>query len=326
MLADVAEDPTGDRVKGDQCQQAGNDQAAVQRTHDVFAVGGFDEKCANDRGDDGEAAEHQRIHHRALYDFRFRQHQCGEHHGRDDRDRIGFEQVSRHAGAVADVVADVVSDHCRVTRVIFGNSGFDFTHQIGTDVGTLGENAAAQTREDRNQRGTEGQTDQRFDDIAHFGAVSRIVGQIPEEQHGAEQAQSHHQHAGDGAAAEGDIQRGVDTLAGGFGGTHIGAHRHVHADVTGEARQDGADGESRCRGAAQCDPDQHEQHRADNGDGGVLAVQVRLCTGLNCCSDFTHAVIAVRLRKDPADRHHAVDERGDGANQRKDQTIRHDYS
>ncbi len=119
---------------------------------------------------------------------------------------------------------------------------------------------------------------------------------------------------------------GVDAFACGFGGTHVGAHRDVHADVAGETRQDGADGERRSGGAAQRDPDQHEQHRADDGDGGVLAIQVGLRTCLNCRCDFAHAVIAVRLRDDPADRHNAVDQRGDGANQRKDQTIRHDYS
>ena len=63
----------------------------------------------------------------------------------------------------------------------------------------------------------------------------------------AEQAQAHHQHAGDGAALEGDLQRGVEAVVGRFGGAHVGAHRDVHADVAGEAREDGADREAACR-------------------------------------------------------------------------------
>ena len=88
-------------------------------------------------------------------------HQAAEQHRRDDGDRVGLEQVGGHAGAVADVVADVVGDHRRVARVVLGNAGFDLAHQVGADVGALGEDAAAQSREDRDQRGAEGQADQR---------------------------------------------------------------------------------------------------------------------------------------------------------------------
>jgi hypothetical protein len=95
-----------------------------------------------------EAMMAKRIHHCALYNFKFWKHQRSQNHGRDDRDRVGLEQVGGHAGAVANVVANVVGDHCRVARVIFGNAGFDFAHQVGTDVSALGENAAAQAGED----------------------------------------------------------------------------------------------------------------------------------------------------------------------------------
>ena len=76
-------------------------------------------------------------------------------------DRVGLEQVRRHAGAVADVVADVVGDHRGVARIVFGNAGFDLADEIGADVGALGEDAAAQSREDRDQRAAEGEADER---------------------------------------------------------------------------------------------------------------------------------------------------------------------
>ena len=84
-----------------------------------------------------------------------------EQHRRDDGHRVGLEQVGRHAGAVADVVADVVGDHRRVARVVLGDAGFDLADQVGADVGALGEDAAAESREDRDQRAAEGEADQR---------------------------------------------------------------------------------------------------------------------------------------------------------------------
>ena len=77
---------------------------------------------------------------------------------------IGLEQVGRHAGAVADIVADVVGDDGRVARIILGNAGFDLADQVGADVGALGEDAAAETGEDGDQRGAEAEGDQRLQD------------------------------------------------------------------------------------------------------------------------------------------------------------------
>ena len=82
---------------------------------------------------------------------------------------IGFEQVGGHAGAIADIVADVVGDGRGVARIIFRNAGFDLAHHVAADVRTLGEDAAAETGEDRDQRGAEGKRHQRVDDGAAGG-------------------------------------------------------------------------------------------------------------------------------------------------------------
>jgi len=74
---------------------------------------------------------------------------------------IGFEEVGRHARAVADVVTDVIGDHRGIARIVFGNTGFYFSDEIGTDVGGFGEDAAAQTCEDRDERTPEGEPDER---------------------------------------------------------------------------------------------------------------------------------------------------------------------
>ena len=92
--------------------------------------------------------------------------QRGQDHRRTDGDDIGFEQIGGHAGAVADIVADVVRDHGRVAGIVLGNSGLDLADQVGADVGGLGEDAAAETGEDRDQRSAEGERDERVDDVA----------------------------------------------------------------------------------------------------------------------------------------------------------------
>ena len=98
-----------------------------------------------------------------------------QHHGRDDRHRVGLEQVGRHAGAVADIVADVVGNGRRVARIVLRNAGFDLADQIAADVGALGEDAAAETGEDRDQRGAEAERDDRVD----HGAVVRRLASVP---------------------------------------------------------------------------------------------------------------------------------------------------
>ena len=93
-----------------------------------------------------------------------------------DGHRIGLEQVGRHAGAVADIVADVVGDGRRVARIVLGNAGLDLADEVAADVGALGEDAAAETGEDRDQRGAEAERDQRVDDDAVVRARSRRTG------------------------------------------------------------------------------------------------------------------------------------------------------
>ena len=84
-----------------------------------------------------------------------------EHHGGDDGHHIGLEQVGRHAGAVADIVADIVGDGRGVARIVLRNAGFDLADHVAADIGTLGEDAAAETGEDRDQRGAEAERHQR---------------------------------------------------------------------------------------------------------------------------------------------------------------------
>ena len=117
---------------------------------------------AHDAGHDGDGAQHQRVGDEAGDDAGARQ-QVAEEDGPDGGDGVGLEEVGGHAGAVADVVAHVVGDDRRVARVVLGDAGLDLADQVGADVGALGEDAAAEPREDRDQRRAEGQADQRLE-------------------------------------------------------------------------------------------------------------------------------------------------------------------
>jgi hypothetical protein len=45
-------------------------------------------------------------------------------------------------------VSTIVGDHRGVAGIVLGNAGLDLADQVGADVGGLGEDAAAKTRED----------------------------------------------------------------------------------------------------------------------------------------------------------------------------------
>ena len=78
----------------------------------------------------------------------------------DQRHLVGLEQVGGHPGAVPDVVTDVVGDRRRVARVVLGDALLDLPDEVGADVGRLGEDAAADPHEHREQCAAEPEPDQ----------------------------------------------------------------------------------------------------------------------------------------------------------------------
>jgi hypothetical protein len=99
--------------------------------------------------------------------------------------------------------------------------------------------------------------------------IAQRCGQEAEIEGDAEQREARDQHAGDGAGLEGEFEAAGQRRGRGLRGAHIGAHRDVHADEAGRARQ----------------------HRADQeaGDRHVLAFEIGLrafAHGAAC--DFLH--------------------------------------
>ena len=116
---------------------------------------------------------------------------------RDQRDRVGLEEVRGHAGAVAHVVAHVVGDGRGVARVVLGDARLDLADQVGADVGGLGEDAAADTHEHGQQRAAEAEALQ--DDRGGLAEDQQRQG-------GAEQAEADGDHPADAAGAVRDAE------------------------------------------------------------------------------------------------------------------------
>jgi hypothetical protein len=120
----------------------------------------------DNRGDDRHRANGQRQgHHDGGTGF-FKEDRS-QHHGCNQSHRVGFKQVCRHAGTVANIVTDIVRDGCGVARIIFWDACFNLTNHIAANVCTLGEDTAAETRKDRDQGCPKTQGDQGID---HFAA------------------------------------------------------------------------------------------------------------------------------------------------------------
>ena len=116
---------------------------------------------AGDRGDDADGAGGEREHEaeRRVGADRVERGDAEDDRG-DEGDLVALEQVGGHAGAVADVVADVVGDRRRVARVVLGDAGLDLADEVGADVGGLGEDAAADAQEQGEQRAAEAEADE----------------------------------------------------------------------------------------------------------------------------------------------------------------------
>src|SRR5439155_6405924 len=90
--------PIYEAERGEEC---GDEDRLVERVHDRAAAADPREEDADDRGEDRDAAERERIERQPPEE---RKAEPQQHDG-NGGDRVGLEQVGRHPAAVADVVA-----------------------------------------------------------------------------------------------------------------------------------------------------------------------------------------------------------------------------
>lgn len=198
-------------AKAEDRKSARNDQPAIERAHDRGVGAELDEESADDRGDDAGRADRQRIGHDGCEHRGSGEEDRCKHHRRHDGDRIGLEEVGGHAGAVADIVADVVGDCRRVARVVLGDACFDLADEVAADIGAFREDAAAETGEDRNQRRPEAERDKRIDDLARGRLMPEACGEYEVVDRDAQEGEAGHQHAGDCTGFECDVETGGET-------------------------------------------------------------------------------------------------------------------
>ena len=122
-------------------------------------------------------------------------------------------------------------------------------------------------------------------------SLARLVQRAGEEaeiKRDAEQREARDQHAGDGAGLEGEFQSAGERLGRGLRDAHVGAHRHVHADEAGRARQHRADGKAGRHQPAEGEAEDEKDHDADDSDGGVLALEIGLRALAHRRGNFLH--------------------------------------
>ena len=135
------------------------------------------------------------------------------------------------------------------------------------------------------------------------------VGKKGEVKRHAEQRQARDQHAGDSAGAECDFKSAGERADRRLRGAHIGADRDVHADEARRSGQDRADRKTDRDQPAEEIADDEEDHDADNGDGGVLPLQIGLRALAHRGGDLLHLLVAGVGRQHRARRPDGVDDR-----------------
>ena len=304
-------------------EHGAGEEAAIERTHDRVVGAELDEERADDRGDDAGAADGERVDHQRVEVRLAGEEDGAEDHGGDDGHDIGLEQVGGHAGAVADVVADVVGDCRRVARIVLGDAGLDLADEVAADVGALGEDAAAETGEDGDERGAEAEGDERVRDRAVAEGEAEGAGEEEEVAGDAEQRHAGDQHARHRARLEGDVEAACQRVGGGLRRAHVGAHRDVHADVAGETGKHRADEEADGDEMAEQDPGNDEDHGTDDADGRVLAVEIGLRAFANGAGDLLHTRVARVSTHHRSDRVRRIGERQHAASDDPPQYFRH---
>jgi hypothetical protein len=96
------------------------------------------------------------------------------------------------------------------------------------------------------------------------------------------------------APARKAVVRPLCRLSRRLGGADVGAHRDVHADIAGDAREEGADHEADRFGEPEEEEDQHRHGDADHRDGGILAAEIGFRALLNGGGDIHHLFVAGR--------------------------------
>ncbi|OPZ81450.1 MAG: hypothetical protein BWY77_00638 [bacterium ADurb.Bin431] len=231
-----------DEVGGHHNQDRAKVDPASQRTEQLLlgsAFLGAHDKNAGDGEQGADGSDHHRGDDRLELQAGIAQKGgCAQGGGGQDRARIGFVEVSAHAGDVADIVADVVGDGGRIARIILRDVGFDLADQVGPDIRRLGVDAAADAGEEGLGRGAHAESQHGGGDQDQIMAVTTLDGidmaQDEKPERNVEQGQTDDHQPHHRTAAEGDAQAAVQGLACGFSRARRGVGGGLHAEKAGK--------------------------------------------------------------------------------------------
>ena len=225
---------------------------------------------------------------------------------RDDRTDIRLEDVGPHPGNISDIVTDVVRNGRWVPWIVLRNACFDLAHQVGADVGRLGEDTASDPSKECDRARPHREAG---DDLAEPNelAIYYRVSAVYREQHAdAEQAKRSHCKPHHCTAKEGDTKGlALAEIVRGSSSPSVGPSCGLHSEESCRHGTQGTKDVSDRRGGAdrvreqQCDDDD----KAENY--GVLGLQERHRAIVNLLSDVDHGLVTGILLL-----HVAIDARG----------------
>jgi len=146
----------GDEVECDGSENRRAEHPLVQSTHDVLVLAKLDEEHGDHRCHDRDRAKGQR-EYRGDLDAGVQQ--VSEQHGCNRRHGVRLEEVGRHACAVTNIVADVVGDRRRISRIVLGDACLELADEVCTDISTLCEDATSEPRKDGYEASSETESD-----------------------------------------------------------------------------------------------------------------------------------------------------------------------
>ena len=310
-------------------QRSGDVVAEVERLHRVGIFLRLHDHHADDGAQQPERHDHERK--QDTVDAERLEQQHTENHRADVLGGGALEQVGAAAGAIADIVAHEVGDHGGIARIVLGNARFHLADEVGSDVGSLGIDAAAELREQRDERRAKSVADDEEGDVprpfARVHALRRHGRERREQAAHAEQAHCHREQAGHGAPAQRSLQRVVERRHCRSGHADVRADGDPHADVAGDRGTQCAEQERRrdvhrerlgilhgiirCRVAevAVADAQQRRDDERQQADRLVLPREVGFGSLLNGVGDLLHLGRPAAAGQHPARQEDCEDQR-----------------
>ena len=271
----VAKEYPAQSQRCDDHQHCGGVRTRFQGFMRIGVFVAFYKECTDDGSQNTNSCQNQREYsafYRVVNDT-----QCDS---RNDGTNIGFEQVGTHTSNVTYVVTYVVGDNGRVTRVVFRDTSFNFTYQVGTYVSSFCINTAANTAEQCDRGSTQTKTEQNvgvFCDHIHCAYT--------------QQTQTNYGHTHNCAAAESDGQGSVHTANSRcVCSSYVCLGCNIHTEITSQCGESSTNDEADSCLPVYTETDQYKQYSRENNQNLIFCFQESVCAIANCRRDFMHTV------------------------------------